>query len=1307
MDRDGEEWTAEERQAFVERLACELPRFFSSASWRYPPSPELTLGHRWTYPFDLVKSAIKAGATSLRIEVRGDGDGVVVQHDGPDLLTADHVRGLSCLSNSTSEGRSVMSQVGCGLNSAFGRFTRAAVSGNGWAIRYEFQGVPVEPAWRLEPHSLRVVVPLWDPSIAPPDSGFTMRFSLEGNILAERDLVSGLAQLFPDHDFTPLAILAWSGLRRLWCQGVEWDLQVEPAQTTGVLVTATSDSERLAWRLFPFPEQGSQEQTALGILPLDSLDRPAPPSRGRAYAVLPTDAILPFGMHIHANWSVHLSHTGLHLTEGSNWHGDIVDSIPNVMRRFLQWIPAACGDKESVKAAFRVFAPPHLDSTNGLGEFLADEAGLTRLKGLFEEIPFIPVCTDQDDAPHYVTPHEALLPPEPLAAAFEEEPALLPSVLLRSPVLDVCAMGQDARAFFEQVGLLTCMEPCTLDQAWKHGLEAWWSDLAGDETQKRDLLLRLWGAMASLCLSRTWWRKCLGLRYVRTAAGEWLHVAGVSYCKDALPSDDEPGGREVRLFLEARVPDIRAILPHGWYAELQQRAYKGRTYLQARQWIDAHATEIVLCDVLREALEQECARPTPDWSILIPLGRWAMSRGRRHNLLSHVLVETPEGPQPVPVAEALVADPYVEHGEIVRHMFAGLPAIVPDYLEGLESRAGAKAWRDLFERAGARGVMVFEPGDQESKHESRAHEQYEFLKWKAERDDRGRRLDEFLGLGAKPDGRQVSLARLLGLTAKETLECGREACHLLGVRFNSESPVGSAPLDVRWALFRWLAYDHRQWKRDRPKTALPHDLWESGFVKEMPTTWVEWLRYQSWVPCSDGDLRRPEAILARADPGRPREPWAVVPTDLVSLLERIGVQFGVDVPKATATDRLIALSADSTPEELVSLLKEARPATGDSREGLDFVQALAQVSVPCRCHSQRHGSRVLLSRVVRHLGRPFRNSLDEWVVPVNYLEPAVRAELENPDCPYPFPETTTGFQALEYLEDVWKHSRTRDAWFVHSVMRVLPDAYSYVATDIFMDHTLGQRWDDAVLRARVFTQQQWHDLENGQVYFDDLEDHRLLPEALDVRLAEEAHLGKDREQQRKVAYVLSMPLLSELITKEWKNWGLQGSGAWGPRFKRICKLLARVQPTTSDEADHGIAVFSEGLSLQRARLLELHVRFNPAPPEVVQVNAHLDTPVLMVAGEPAEFCSDAAHELLRSCPPGQKATLAASLTGLFAAIDDARAFTLAEKKFARAFTSAPRPSPPLEWDRQELAGVPGSPSWVPPKERHYRQWGGE
>ena len=184
--------------------------------------------------------------------------------------------------------------------------------------------------------------------------------------------------------------------------------------------------------------------------------------------------------------------------------------------------------------------------------------------------------------------------------------------------------------------------------------------------------------------------------------------------------------------------------------------------------------------------------------------------------------------------------------------------------------------------------------------------------------------------------------------------------------------------------------------------------------------------------------------------------------------------------------------------------------------------------------------------------RQRRGELGGWIVPLNRIDEALRAELEHPGFPREFPDTTTGTQALAYLRDVWKRARSSPEGLANEVRGVLPTAYTYCLEDCTEDTSLSDRWKAAIPEAAVFAEREWiflKEKENDDIYFDDLDDRRFFPEDMQLRIATGGHLGSSRPDQHRTAEALDLPLLSSSIEME--------SSFEDPRLGRLHRDTAR------------------------------------------------------------------------------------------------------------------------------------------------------
>ena len=849
-----------------------------------------------------------------------------------------------------------------------------------------------------------------------------------------------------------------------------------------------------------------------------------------------------------------------------------------------------------------------------------------------------PVWTGETGTLAFEKPGDTVVPPAALARAFSKYPELQPAVLLKRSVLMNDVLGPDALKLLRRMGLLGEMSPQELEQAWQGGLENWWKQFPGEQESRRRLLFRLWAAVADLLSDEAW--RDVDLHCIRSVAGKWHPVTEVVFLNERLPTKREPGGAETRGFVEPFVLDENR-LEDEWVATLRQRRRNEpeQTILsQAWDWIGSHDRGISLQEVVEAAVNDLKSSANPDWSVLVPLGHWSKHRNRP-DLLTHVLVESESGQRGLPVGKALLATPYVEHGRDRALLFRGIPAISSAYLNQDPNHASSREWRAFFEEAGAKGGL----------------EVRTVKKWAGQGGGR-ERVAEFLGLEVSA----VPWANQAGYTLRD---------------FDIEPslPGSDAPKELREALAAWIE-DGSQVLHATGRRQCSYFYYHSNTRHGTPSAWVIKLSRLAWVPSEDGELRRPRDVLPWSDPAREYAPVAQLSSELLSVLEQEGVMFGTEIPEATSLRRLSTTGSRLDAEELAQLLAECREQVTTDTDWSLFERALQELTVP-----SSDDRRFPLDRIVRRVGGSHRGGLGGWILPMDRIEDVLRTELEHPDFPLEFPETTTGHQALGYIREVWKCARSSPEGLANEVRDVLPTAYAYCLEDCAEDEALFERWGEAAKEAVVFADREWVVLtEADNTYLDDIEDRRFLPNKHQVRIVTGGHLGNSKPKQFCTAEAIGLPLLSSSVIMEW-DWEEETpiSDDWGFRFDLICQLLQRVRRSEQEESD-GSEIETETLPrLIRVSELALHVHVLDGDTEHVPVNARLHKRALTVAGRPVQFASDAAKELLREYSFGQRAGLAADLTGMLTAIDFEQDFRLAADKFRRSH--APRFELPPEF----------------------------
>ncbi len=1221
------------RSKFVEKLADENRKFYGTPDGRSTLRVfELTFEHSWVYLFELVQNALDAGARSISIRLTEEGDALTFQHDGDHPLRERDVEGLSKVFRST-KGATSVGYMGIGFKSVFMRFKEARISGWGWSFRYNITQVVGEEFGDVQTDLLGAVIPAWDDAIATPEHGFTTRFELRRRTDEGAHLEADLSRLLPENDRTPLAILAASKLERLELNGRVWELEVAKELDGTSEATARSEDEKQTWRLFPVEFEPSKESVAcflehrriqpsceeresvyadacrprrvLGVLPLDNDGIPTPPTRGRVYATLPTEVTLPFGLHINADWLLNISRSGLREIEENSWQRDIVDRIADILVQFLNWTADTITECKAARAAFACLSLPSLES-GGLESLLAKENWLSRLRDRLMHAAVFPVWTEKVDAFGFAKASDTLVPPSPLAMAFRRHPELRPAVLLKGPVLREDVFGPGALKLLRQIGLLTVMTPAKFGSVWKGGLESWWQALSGDKANRPHLLFRIWAAVAELTSDEGW--RDAELRCVRTANGKWLSVGKVGFLNEALPSSKEPGGPEMREFVMPFVPEDR--LKDEWVSVLRRRRLKEAEHtimLRAWNWIEEHASSIRLRDVVGDAVNALMASSKPNWPVLISLGQWARHRNRA-DVLTHVLVETKNGTRGVAIEEALLADPYVEHGAVRRCLFPTTPAVSAAYLNTDQSSASSTSWRTFFEETSIKGRLKVQTLKD---HASR---------W-----------------------RKDQVREFLGFEADSIYESNDSGYTLLDYDIIPRLPDSDSPKELRSALADWID-DGRNVLIGTGRRKCSYFYYthysKAGSAK---SAWVFKLAKLAWVPCGDTELRRPRDVLPEPEPARNDAPVAQLSAELLSILDQEGVKFGTAVPLATPLHRLSKVGSQLNAEELAQLLSECREKVTTDKDRLHFKETLRHLTVPFGNHK-----RVPLIRIVGGIGGILRGPLGGWIVPLSQLEEPLQTELQHLDFPLKFPNTTSGDQALDYVRDVWERSRSTNQTLATEIRDVLPTAYVYCLEDCATDSELSQRWDKAVPHARIFTEGSWVDLIGASdIYFDDIEDRRFFPNKINMRFATTGHFGRSRSAQLRTANALGMRLLSSSVNIEW-DFGKEVNAPrdWDSRFDLIYELLWHVRGRPRDE-DNDLATESgTKLRLIYVDVIALNVSIADDKSEHVPVNARLHEGILHIAGSPVQFASDGAKELLRSFSFGQRGDLAAYLTGM-------------------------------------------------------------
>ena len=1236
---------------FIQRLAKENRDFYGSPKGAgILKAPSLSFDHRWIYLFELVQNALDAGARTISIQNRKKNDSLIFQHDGNRKLCQRDVEKLSQMLQST-KGASSIGFMGIGFKSLFARFREVRVSGWGWSFRYKVRHDIGEQFGDVQVDFLGALLPIWDLTIEEPDQNFTTRFELRKTNPSSFELQQDLDRFFSTEDESLLAILAVKNLRTLIIDGRTWNLSVSPESSGVFKATSVAGGKHQAWQLFEVKYQPSndaiccflehrgikpsneerdrtyaevsQPRRVLGILPLDVNGKPVASRRGHVYATLPTDVLLPFGLHINADWLLDISRTGLREIEDNQWQQEIVDHIADVLARFLVWSAETYSDPEAAKASFDTLAAPEPEA-GGLEALLSEERWLIRLRKLLVNSPVLPVWTEKRVRLAYAAPRNAVVPPDPLAKAFEEMPDILPAILLNRAVVNLEILSTGAQELMKKIKLLVEIGPKELERIWPEGLKLWWKAQSGAKDKRPHMLLRIWAAVAELSEGDEWYD--FKPRCVRTVAGNWITAEHAVVFKENLPSDHGTGSKETRKFLLPYIERTDRV-PGNLLRTLKKMTSSENSfdwkYIRTQNWIESRAQTFSLRDIVETAFADTASSDLPDWSVLVPFGHWAKRR-KRSDLLTYVLVDSAGQSTGVPVSDAVLVDPFVSNGNGRRQLYSEKAPISKDYLESNSNSEDIKEWREFFFEAGVNGRLDFD-------YPLNIAERWE-----------KKRVAEFIGLGEGSIG-----------------ESNDRGYKLFDYDIIPHLPDPDSSLEVRAAIAVWLD-EGRSTLKDKGRRLTKYEYYRQ--YTQFGTkrcTWVEKLQRIKWVPSSDGELWKPQDVLSSKDQVRPHCPYTSLSDELVEVLEKEGVQFGSAVPEADGIHKLKMTWKKADVRELGQMLRDCQSEIKSDLDRNQFNGVLESIKFPLPS-----GRRTPLSRVV---ASDQRNLFGGWIVKLSEFDDPLCDALKNISCA--IPNQTTGRQSLEFIRHVWSKAKSSPNKLSNEEIEGLPFAYEYCLDDCESDAELRELWREAVPEAVVSVDGEWVFLaDSNGIFIDDVDERGHVPEKIRPRATLAKHLGRSKESQSRTSYELGLKSLKESINFSWHVGDqlqvTKDTREWHCRINLVWQLLRHVDNSgRQSEIGTQEAQGPNQLTLVIVQELELSVEFDGVEPENVPVDARLQDDELVVVNSPTLFASDAAKELMHRFSFNHRGDLATALTGLLSAVGDAAAFRRAVDKF--------------------------------------------
>ena len=642
------------------------------------------LPHPWMYVYELTQNALDAGAQ--RIYWQADGGSVLFQHNGDDELDESDVRGIASLGAST-KGLAAVGFMGIGFKSVFARFREAQVSGFGWRFRFDV-GVRQGALGSTVPEWFDTLCPHWDDDVLSPDESYTTAFRLRRPTDPSLPVEKDLEQLASLEDPTPLAVLALRGLTQVRVGKETWDLAVDD----GMVSLGRSGHPRLwQWKAFDstyrpddeamrqflevrqsirdqIDERGRRvERRVVGLLPFDEDGLPRPPARGRVYSTLPTQARIPFGFHLQADWLVDIDRQSLRQVEGSPWQEAIVRRTPDIVRQLLAWLTEESNEMRS--RGYDALCDP-TDDDSPLAKPFQHLRG--DLSGMLHDQPVIPVHGMIHR--RFCTPGQVALLPGPFRDKFGSR--WRPELLFGLDIIDETLLGERATAFARWLEWGNEIETDVVE--WEKTLPRWWDALSED--QQWEALVALWCGVAE---SR--WDH---VPVVPTEGGQWRQAHQTVWLNEEPPTEKEPGGFAVAAALAEHLPRPDQRLPASLRRHVRQLSNTGT------DWLTKRHKEVKLSLVVKRACD---AADDPDDLPLVHLMEWAMHRGdRRGDLVPLVLTEAGA----LSPAEALLADPFVAGGRSRRQLFPNLPALAPEYASTSDRRAVVRFLERLAVRGG-------------------------------------------------------------------------------------------------------------------------------------------------------------------------------------------------------------------------------------------------------------------------------------------------------------------------------------------------------------------------------------------------------------------------------------------------------------------------------------------------------------------------------------------------------------------------------------------------------------------------------
>lgn len=1159
------------RRSFVEKVRQENEQEFGPRAQR-AVQRLLPAGLPYRWTYVYELTQNAVDAGARCVVWRIDGDAVVFQHDGDARLDKRHVRGIASLGAST-KGLTAVGFMGVGFKSVFARFRRARISGFGWRFKFDV-GTRRGDLDSSVTQWFDTLRPLWDEEGPNPDDGYSTAFRLERPVALPRPVAEDIERLASPDDPTPLAVLALRGLKQVRVGGVIWNLAVDD----GVVEVRCSERETV-WRWKSFVSRYRPDDDAMRrFLEVRQETQDHVGYDGRrvereVVGLLPLDNDRLPNPPNHGRVYATLP-TPVQVPFRFHVQADWLVDVDRQSLREVDgdpWQEAIVRQVPEIVRKLLLWFRETSEASMKQG-YLALRDPSTDDGPLSKPIQKLRADFSQKLADQRVVP---IYGAGPRLFRTPKEVARLPSRFLddfgRRPMWRPEVLF--GRDLMDEDLLTTSGTGFALWLGWGRGLEAY--PVTWPKT-----LPDWWEALpedgridALLAL----WHGVSAQNWddapvVPTESGAWIPASRTRWLNEEAPTENNPSGTEIATALERYLPRAEErVAP-------DIRARVSRTDHAGSQWLQSKHQRVELASLIQRACEEAEDR---DHLPLVELLEWALSRGdRRRDLVPLVLTEKgarkPEN--------ALLADPLVEGGQSRRELFLDKPALSEDYAIIDEQHAVIL----FLERLGVCGGGVLD----EKRRSVGRH-------------DRGR------------------VAELIGIDEQEVKSANSSGYTVVDYRFPFE--VENAPPE---ALQEWLSREHVGLRDKGRWSARSKWYGEQRTQGTKSATWVCELQRRPWVLCADGRRRRPGEVLLASDPDFEDASIAAIDGSLADRLTAEGVRFGSGVPKSPVLRRLTLRGAAELPDSVLADLL---------REALEHVEAgeASRRELIHALHNVRLRGVPLMGRVVQRSGAGSgqRSDLGGWVVALADVEPSLASAIR--DLGLSISETTTGRQALDFLDDIWK----RKPEHVEAIRGNLAAAYRYVVDDIDRGDLPAAAWREALDHAHLYGQGCWRPISRDLVV-DDIRSpliRQFLPEGRSIVAA--AHLGDTTDQVGRVAHALGVGLLSADVEVQ------QGQRADDPPSFARLSLVLDTLALLEDRRELREIEFYDSLSLR------VHGTEHP-------ISAYVDDETFMLVGKPRAFAVEAAGQLVEHFRLNQRGSEIPFLTGALYALEDENAFQL-------------------------------------------------